>query len=143
MTKRFLGVPAFLIFIVFSLSGVSVGLFSMAMGTVIRDIVGDSLSPGTQRLLEVPVIAWMGGFFLLGVLAAWFFEKSERLKGEVPGRSAGFIAICGLVMVLLLLVSFAKPLMENSGAMAQRVPHSSQSLFTPHEDGPNFELATQ
>ncbi len=142
MKRHCLGIPAFLIFIVFSLSGLSVGLFSIAMGTVVEDMVGANLAVHTQWLLSVPVLGWILGFFLLGALAAWFFEKSERLRGEVPGRSAGFIAICGLVMVLLLLVGFASPLMERSGQMAQYCP-ASPAAFTPHEDGGHLMVAGQ
>ena len=141
MKRRFLGVPAFLIFIVFSLSGISVGLFSLAIGTVVDELVGGSLPVTTEYLLAVPVLGWMGLFFLLGALSAWWFEKSERVKGEVPSRSAGFIAILGLVMVLGLLVGFASPLMEYNGEIASRLPDSHSSIST-HEDGPHVELAT-
>ena len=142
MKKRFVGIPAFLICIVFSLSGVSVGLFSLAVGTVIRELSGKPLPASTAALLEVPLLAWMGGFFVIGVVAGWWFERSERLKGEVPSRSAGLIAILGLVMVLALLVSFAIPLVEYNGEVASRVP-GSQTAIPAYEDRPHFELATQ
>lgn len=142
MKRRCLGVPAFLILIVFSLSGISVGLFSMAIGTVVEELVVGQVSAPAELLLRVPIIGWMAAFFGLGVIAAWFFEKSERLKGEVPCRSAGLVAIIGLVMVLGLLVGFASPLMEHSGEVASRT-QGSHSAIPAHEDGPHLELATQ
>lgn len=142
MKRNCLGITAFLIFIVFSLSGLSVGLFSIAMGIVVEEMVGSNLALHTRWLLSVPVLGWIVGFFLLGAVAAWFFEKSERLRGEIPCRSAGFIAIFGLVMVLLLLVGFASPLMERSGQMAQ-YRAKSPSAFTPHEDGSHLMVAGQ
>ena len=111
--NRLLGVPAFLIFVVFGLSGISVGLFSFALAFIIEEMMGEKTIPAvTQGLLQVPVAAWIGIFFVVGAIAAWSFEKSERQAGEVSRRSAGLIAILALVVVLLILVGFSLPLIQ-------------------------------
>ena len=117
--SRLLGVPAFLIFVVFGLSGISVGLFSFVLGFVILELMeGQSVPSVTQGLLQVPVIAWIIGFAILGAGVAWSFEKSERQSGQVSQRTAGLVAISALVIVLLILAGLSLPLMQGMGAAA-------------------------
>ena len=115
--NRLLGVPAFLIFVVFGLSGISVGLFSFVLGFVIVELMeGQAVPAVTLGLLQVPVIAWIVGFIMLGAAVAWSFEKSERQTGEVSQRTAGLVAISALVVVLLILAGLSLPLMQGMGA---------------------------
>ncbi len=114
MKKRILGVPAFLIFVVFGLSGISIGLFSSTMAAVLMEMMDRrAVPPMTLALLEVPATAWIVAFFLMGVIAAIFFEKLERREGVVPSRTAGLIAMSGLVTVLLILISLVAPFISN------------------------------
>ena len=114
-----MGVPAFLIFVGFGLSGISVGLFSFVLGFVILELMaGEAIPAVTQGLLQVPVLAWILGFVVLGAVVAWSFEKSERRSGQVSQRTAGLVAISALVVVLLILAGLSLPLMQGMGAAA-------------------------
>ncbi len=115
--KRLLGVPAFLIFIVFALSGISVGLFSFVLDFVILELMDRQSVPAvTAGLLQVPGLAWIALFVVVGSVTAWSFEKSERQTGEVSQRTAGLVAISALILVLLILSGLSLPLMQGMGA---------------------------
>jgi hypothetical protein len=117
--RSLIGIPAFLIFLVFGLSGITIALFSFAFGYTIEDLMSDRTLPTiTVVLLRMPVGLWIALFFLIGVSVAWWFQRLENRDGEVPRRAAGLVAIFGLVVVLLILVGLALPFLQGMGAAA-------------------------
>ncbi|MBL9152848.1 MAG: hypothetical protein JNK37_10195 [Verrucomicrobiales bacterium] len=116
--RHLVGVPAFLIFLVFGLSGIATALFSFAFGYTIEDLMADRELPGiTTLLLRMPIGLWIALFFLMGFVAAWWFQKMENQNGEVPRRAAGLVAIIGLIVTLFVLVGLALPFLQVLGEM--------------------------
>jgi hypothetical protein len=111
------GVPAFLIFLVFGLSGISIALFSFAFEAILDRYIGEETLPQvTIFLMKFPIFGWIGMFLMAGFLVAWWFEKMERRLGEVPRRAASLVAITGLIIVFAILTGLSLPFFDGMGA---------------------------
>lgn len=111
------GVPAFLIFLVFGLSGLSIALFSFAFESILDRYIGEETLPQvTIFLMEFPIFGWIGSFLMAGVLVAWWFEKMERRLGEVPRRAASLVAITTLIIAFAVLTGLSLPFFDGMGA---------------------------
>ncbi|MCB1079802.1 MAG: hypothetical protein KDM63_20715 [Verrucomicrobiae bacterium] len=116
-SRPLIGVPSFLIFLVFGLSGISIALFSFTFEYTIEDLMDERTLPWiTTLLLRMPIGLWIGLFFLIGFVIAWWFQSLENRLGEVPRRAAGLVAILGLMVTLFILVGMALPFLQGMGA---------------------------